>query len=46
VTCGVSRDGSKAGNLLRAARSYGLEAVGMRREIDEVLSGAFPVIVF
>ncbi len=46
VTCGVSRDGSKAGNVLRAARSYGLEAVGMRREIDEVLAGVFPVIVF
>ena len=46
VTCGVSRDGSKAGNILRAARSYGLEAVGMHREVDEVLSGTFPVIVF
>jgi NHLM bacteriocin system ABC transporter peptidase/ATP-binding protein len=46
VTCGVSRDGSKAGNVLRAARRYGLEAVGMRREVDEVLAGAFPVIVF
>jgi len=46
VTCGVSRDGSNAGNVLRAARSYGLEAVGMRREVDEVLSGTFPVIVF
>lgn len=46
VTCGVSRDGTKAGNVLRAARHYGLEAVGMRREIDEVLAGTFPVIVF
>ncbi len=46
VTCGISRDGSKAGNLLRAARSYGLQAVGMRRETDEVLSGTFPLIVF
>ena len=46
VTCGVSRDGSKASNMVRAARSYGLEAVGMRREVDEVLAGAFPVIVF
>jgi NHLM bacteriocin system ABC transporter peptidase/ATP-binding protein len=46
VTCGVSRDGSKAGNVLRAARGYGLEAVGMHREVDEVLSGTFPVIVF
>ena len=46
VTCGVSRDGSKAGNMLRAARSYGLEAVGMRREVDDALSGVFPLIVF
>ncbi len=46
VTCGVSRDGSKAGNVMRAARHYGLEAVGVRREADEVLAGAFPVIVF
>lgn len=46
VACGVSRDGSKAGNVMRAARHYGLEAVGVRREVDEVLAGAFPVIVF
>ncbi|CAN5865675.1 NHLP family bacteriocin export ABC transporter peptidase/permease/ATPase subunit [soil metagenome] len=46
IVCGVSRDGSKAGNVVRGARSYGLEAVGMRREVDEVLSGSFPVIVF
>lgn len=46
VACGVSRDGSKASNVVRAARHYGLEAVGMRREVDEVLAGAFPVIVF
>jgi NHLM bacteriocin system ABC transporter peptidase/ATP-binding protein len=46
VSCGVSRDGSKAGNVLRAARRYGLEAAGKRREVDELLSGTFPVIVF
>jgi NHLM bacteriocin system ABC transporter peptidase/ATP-binding protein len=46
IACGVSRDGSKAGNVVRAARRYGLEAVGMRREVDEVLAGVFPVIVF
>jgi len=46
VACGVSRDGSRAGNVVRAARRYGLEATGMRREVDELLGGAFPVIVF
>ncbi len=46
AACGVSRDGSKAGNVARAARRYGLEAVGMRRDVDELLGGTFPVIVF
>jgi len=46
IACGVSRDGSKAGNVVRAARRYGLEAAGMRRDVDELLGGTFPVIVF
>ena len=46
VTCGVSRDGTKIDNLLQAARHYGLEAQSMRREVDEILAGTLPVIVF
>lgn len=46
VSCGVSRDGSKASNIVRAARNYGLEANGWRREIDALRKMAAPFIVF
>ena len=45
--CGVSRDGSKAGKILKAARSYGFDAKGFRYTIEDLKKEAtFPCIIF
>ncbi|MFE8015237.1 NHLP family bacteriocin export ABC transporter peptidase/permease/ATPase subunit [Streptomyces antibioticus] len=46
IACGVSRDGSRAGNLLKAARSYGLTAKGMQMDLAALAAVKSPAILF
>ena len=44
--CGVSRDGSKASNVTKAARRFGMTAQGYKKELDALLEMKMPVIIF
>ncbi|MGW1085938.1 NHLP family bacteriocin export ABC transporter peptidase/permease/ATPase subunit [Streptomyces sp. NPDC002596] len=46
IACGVSRDGSRASNVLKAARSYGLQAKGMQMEPTALADVQAPAILF
>ncbi|ATW47157.1 NHLP family bacteriocin export ABC transporter peptidase/permease/ATPase subunit [Streptomyces peucetius] len=46
IACGVSRDGSRASNVLKAARSYGLAAKGMQMEATALAEVQPPAILF
>ncbi|MFQ3616933.1 MAG: NHLP family bacteriocin export ABC transporter peptidase/permease/ATPase subunit [Cyanobacteriota bacterium] len=44
--CGISRDGSKASNLLHAARNYGLDAKGFKLDLAGLQRLKPPFIVY
>ncbi|MDD2457807.1 MAG: NHLP family bacteriocin export ABC transporter peptidase/permease/ATPase subunit [Eubacteriales bacterium] len=45
IDSGVSRDGSSAKNILRAARGYGLDAAGYRMEPSDLRKIRYPAII-
>jgi NHLM bacteriocin system ABC transporter peptidase/ATP-binding protein len=45
-TCGVGRDGTKAVNILRAARRFGMIAKGLKKDVGDLADLPCPFIVF
>ncbi|PTX62147.1 NHLM bacteriocin system ABC transporter peptidase/ATP-binding protein [Kordia periserrulae] len=46
IACGVSRDGLKASNILKAARTFGMEAKGYAKSIEKLKEVEMPAIIF
>ena len=46
TACGVSRDGSKASNIVKAARQYGLKAGGQKLPVKALFNQQMPCILY
>ena len=46
VECGVSRDGLKATNIMKAARAYGFKTKGFSKSIEKLKTSKTPCILF
>ncbi|MBD2449028.1 NHLP family bacteriocin export ABC transporter peptidase/permease/ATPase subunit [Nostoc sp. FACHB-152] len=44
--CGVSRDGSKAVNIIKAAKHFGLDAQGLKKSLEQLKTLRPPYIIF
>lgn len=46
IACGVSRDGLKATNIIKAAKEFGLEAKGYAKSVEKLMQIQTPAIIF